>query len=116
MTGSSFVHEKRGSMTPQRALRVFQARGGKCFCPANDGISEHYGCGRKLTIKDNWRVEHGIALENGGNDEDAGLYILCEWCWPEKDADDHGQASHGRKMAVKSVVPSAFKKSRWGNR
>lgn len=113
MTGTSFQHSSRGSMTPQRALRIFQARGGKCFCPANDGVREPYGCNRKLTAKDNWRVEHGVAFENGGTDDNDGLYILCEWCWPEKDADDHGQASHGRKMAVNLFVPKAYKRSKW---
>lgn len=112
MTGSSFKHAARGSMTPQRALRIFQHRKATCFCPANDGLRDHYGCGRKLSPKDDWRVEHGIALENGGTDPDAGLYILCEWCWPEKDADDHAQASHGRKMAVKAFVPKRFKQKK----
>ena len=115
MTGTSFTHAKRGSMTPQRALRVFQTRHGVCHCPSNDGITDDYGCGRKLKGSDDWRVEHGVALENGGNDEDVGLYILCEWCWPKKDRDDHSQAAHGRRSAVNAIVPKRFKRSKgWG--
>lgn len=113
MTGTSFTHAHRGSMSPQRALRIFQARGGVCFCPANDIDREHYGCKRKLTPADKWRVEHGIALENGGTDDDSGLYILCEWCWREKDGDDHSQAGHGRRMAVRAFVPSEYRQKRW---
>jgi len=112
MTGRSFVHEKRGSMTAQRALRIFQARGGLCFCPANNIDRSYYGCKRKLTPADNWRVEHGIALENGGTDHDDELWILCEWCWPVKDADDHGQAADGRGMAVRHIVPRHYRQKR----
>ena len=112
MTGSSFTHAKRGSMTPQRALRIFQARDGRCYCPANNIDREHYGCGRKLKPADDWRVEHGIALENGGTDNDENLWVLCEWCWPVKDADDHGQAADGRGMAVKAFVPRRYRQTR----
>ena len=111
MTGTSLQHAKRGSMTPQRALRIFQARGGVCHCPANDGLRKDYGCGRKLGPRDEWRVEHGRALENGGTDDDDDLFILCDWCWPEKDADDHGQAGHGRRMAVNAFVPKQYRKT-----
>ncbi len=109
MTGTSFQHTKRGNMSPQRALRIFQRCGGVCFCPSNDGIREHYGCKRKLRPNDIWRIEHGMALENGGDDDDEGLYVLCEWCWPEKDRDDHGQAAHGRRMAVRAHVPKEYR-------
>lgn len=112
MTGTSFQHVKRGSMTPQRALRIFQARGGRCYCPANDASRDHYGCGRKLRPQDQWRVEHGIALVNGGDDDNAGLYILCNWCWPDKDKDDFELAGHGRRMAVKHNVPKEYRQSK----
>lgn len=111
MTGTSFVHEKRGSMTPQRALRIFQARGGVCHCPANDNRPA-YGCGRKLGPRDDWIVEHGRAFENGGTDDDENCFIICDWCKPAKDADDHALAGHGRRMATKHSVPKRFKTKR----
>ena len=101
MTGSSFVHEKRGSMTPLRALRIFEACGGKCA-----------KCQRKLTASDSWDVDHVTALCNGGTDEDSNLQVLCDWCHGDKTADDVAQAAKGKRMAAKAFVPKRFKKSR----
>lgn len=101
MTGTSFQHAPRGSMTPQRALRIFQARGGHCA-----------DCKRKLGPQDDWDVDHVIALENGGTDDDSNLQVLCEWCHKPKTADDHGKAAKGRRMAVKHQVPRKFKQRR----
>lgn len=104
MTGSSFVHATRRSMTPLRALRIFEERGGRCYL-----------CERKLTAADDWEVEHRIALENGGTDEDDNLFIACTWCHKPKTADDHAQAAKGKRMAAKSLVPKRFKKTKgWG--
>lgn len=104
---NSFTHEKRRSMTPQRIARVFQLRGGRCGDP--DLGEKNWGCGRKLGPSDDYRIEHSVALENGGTDDEANLYISCEWCWPDKDADDHSTAGHGRRMATKHCVPKRFR-------
>lgn len=101
MTGSSFQHAKRGSMTPQRALRIFQAADGRCHI-----------CKRKLGPADDWEVEHVIALENGGTDDDANLAPACSWCHADKTTDDHAQAGHGRRMAVKAFVPRRYRQKR----
>jgi 5-methylcytosine-specific restriction enzyme A len=103
MTGTSFVHAKRGSMTPQRALRIFQRDKERCQGP----------CERPLKLADDWHVDHVIALENGGSDDDDNLQVLCDWCHGQKTGDDHEQAGKGRRAAVKHVVPSRFKRSRW---
>ena len=102
MTGTSFQHAKRGSMTEQRALRIFQERGGVCAGP----------CERKLGPRDDWDVDHIIALENGGTDDDSNLQILCDWCHKPKTAADHSLAGHGRRMATKHSVPKRFKQKR----
>jgi len=101
MTGSSFTHAKRGSMTPQRALRIFQAADGRCHI-----------CKRKLGPADDWEVEHVIALENGGTDDDANLAPACSWCHADKTTDDHAQAGHGRRMAVRAFVPKKYRQKR----
>lgn len=102
MTGTSFQHAKRGSMTPQRALRVFQACGGRCHI-----------CKRKLGPSDDYAIDHVIALENGGTDDDANLAPCCDWCHDgTKTPADHAQAGHGRRMAAKAFVPRRFKKSK----
>jgi len=101
MTGTSFVHEKRGSMTPQRRARIFQAAEGRC-----------YRCKRKIGPSDDWDCEHVVALENGGTDDDDNIKPCCEWCHAPKTADDHALAGHGRRMATKHVVPKRFKQKR----
>lgn len=97
-----FTHEARGSMTPQRRARVFASVDGKC-----------HKCSRKLGPADFWIVEHLHALERGGSDHDENLGITCEWCLPEKNAEDHAEAGHMRRSYTKHVVPSKFKQSRW---
>lgn len=104
MTGTSFTHAHRGSMTAQRALRIFQARGGVCA---------ECGPKRKLRPADDWIVDHIIALENGGTDDDENLQILCDWHHSKKTADDHAQAGHGRRMAVRAFVPKRYRQKRW---
>lgn len=99
---SPFHHVPRGSMSPQRRARVFSAVGGKC-----------HRCTRKLGPSDFWIVEHLHALECGGTDDDSNLGITCEWCLPEKNAEDHAEAGHIRRSATRHTVPSAFRKSRW---
>jgi len=102
MSGHSFTHAKRGSMTPQRVLRIFQAHGGKCHV-----------CKRKLGPADSYDIDHVIARENGGSDDDTNLAPICEWCHDKiKTPDDHELASHGRKMAVKRDVPKKFRQSK----
>jgi 5-methylcytosine-specific restriction endonuclease McrA len=98
---NSFEHARRGSMTAQRVLRIFQANEGKC-----------YRCQRKLGPRDGYDIDHIIALENGGTDDDANLAPCCDWCHTEKSADDHSQAGHGRRMAAKAFVPAKFRRSK----
>ena len=75
------------------------------------------GCGRRLGPGDRWRAEHGDALENGGTDEDENIGISCEWCWPEKDSDDHAEHGHDRRVYTKHVVPREHTKSKaWRRR
>lgn len=97
---STFVHHKRGSMTPQRIARIFDANEGRC-----------HRCRRKLYPGDDYDIDHVIALENGGTDEDSNLAPCCDWCHSEKTSDDNALAGHGRRMATKHKVPKRFRKA-----
>lgn len=101
MTQTPWSHEPRKRLTAQDRTRVFMARDGKC------GI-----CSRKLTIGDEWIVEHVLALECGGTNDWANLNVTCGWCKPQKDANDHGQAGKQRQTATKHFVPGSQKHTR----
>ena len=112
---SPFHHEARQTFTPQQRARIYAERGGRCGCPPLG--EKDWGCGRKLGPADKGRVEHSIALENGGTNDSDNLWVCCSWCWPEKDADDHAMAAHSRGAYTKHVVPKQFQRSRaWGRR
>lgn len=96
-----FAHHKRGAMTPQRRARIFAAADGRC-----------HKCTRKLGPADDWDCDHIIALENGGNDDDANLAPCCDWCHDDKTADDHAAAGKGRRRFTKHTVPKRFQRSR----
>ena len=98
---SAFVHDKRIRRTAQQRAAIFLSRGGQC-----------YKCTRKLGPADDWDLDHIIALENGGTDDDANLAPCCDWCHTDKTADDHAMAGHGRRMATKHCVPRRFRKGR----
>tara|TARA_R110000868_G_scaffold91230_7_gene253071 strand:- start:498 stop:806 length:309 start_codon:yes stop_codon:yes gene_type:complete len=96
---SSFTHATRRSMTPLRALKIFEMGGGKCAC-----------CGRKLKAGDDWDIDHVMALCNGGTDDDTNMQVLCSWCHTDKTSDDVAQAAKGKRMAARQFVPKRFKK------
>lgn len=102
-----FEHVPRRKFTPQQRAKVFAENDGRCGW-INAG--KHEGCGRRLSPADRWRIEHGNALEKGG--DNTGLGISCEWCWPAKDAEDHADAGHFRRVYTKHNVPSEFRRSR----
>lgn len=101
MTTSTFQHAKRGAMTAQRRARIFESSRGRCAV-----------CSRMLGPADDWDVDHAIAIENGGTDDDSNLRVVCDWCHADKTADDHALAGHGRRMATKNSVPKRFRKAR----
>ena len=105
MTRSAFHHEPRARLTDQQRAKLFLARGGKCHL-----------CHRKLGPADDWILEHVIALENGGTNENANLDITCAWCRPAKDAKDHGRAAKARAVATRHVVPRKRKEKPRGFR
>lgn len=98
-----FRHAKRGAMTPQRMARIFADRDGRCHI-----------CTREIRPGDDWQVDHVIALEAGGSDEDDNLAPACDHCHSEKTKDDHSTAGKGRRRYSKHVVPKReFRSSSW---
>ena len=96
-----FQHVKRRIFTAQERAKVFADRAGHC-----------HRCQRKLGPADKWILEHLIALENGGTNEPENLEVTCNWCEPEKTAEDHAKAGHARRSYTKHNVPSEFRRSR----
>ncbi len=96
-----FSHHQRGSMTPQRRARIFAAADGRCW-----------RCTRKLGPADDWDVDHKLALERGGTDDDANLAPCCDWCHEEKTSDDHKEAGKSRRSFTKHAVPKRFRKGK----
>ena len=95
-----FFHDSR-KMSPQRRARLFLLLGPNCAV-----------CTVKIRPGMDWDLDHILALENGGKDEDENLQVLCIHCHEQKTSDDHGLAGHGRRMATKHVVPKRFRKGK----
>ena len=99
MTRSPWHHDPRQRLSEKQAAKLFLERHGCCR-----------ECGRKLGPKDGWIVEHIIALECGGSNDWENLGITCDWCKPQKDAKDHGQAAKQRDTATKHLLPRKLRK------
>lgn len=97
-----FKHHKRGSMSDQRRARLFAMHGPRCA-----------DCTRKMGPGDDWDLDHVLALEKGGTDNDENFQVLCEVCHAKKTGIDHADAGHMRRAYTKRVVPKRFKTSRW---
>lgn len=99
---SPWHHEPRIVLSEQKTAKLFLERGGCCHM-----------CKRKLYAGDQWIVEHLIALENGGTNDWSNLGITCSWCKPIKDADDHKNAGHSRRMVTRHIIPKSLRKTKW---
>lgn len=75
---------------PRVRLRVFERAEGRC-----------HSCGRKINAGESWTLEHLQALINGGENREKNLGVTCNWCLPEKNAED---------VAVKKKNASVRKK------
>lgn len=102
---NAFVHEPRQRLGDRDRAKLFLERGGCC-----------HRCTRKLGPKDDWIVEHLVALENGGTNAWDNLTVTCSWCKPAKDGEDHKAAAHSKRVSVKHVVPKKRREKRGGFR
>lgn len=74
-----------------------------------DGCCEE--CGRRLGPADTWFPDHIKALINGGENREANLRVICEWCHPEKTRQDVAEKSVVYEKRAKHI--GAKKKRPW---
>lgn len=77
---------------PRVQVRVFEACKGRCG-----------QCGRKVSRRKDYIIEHLIALINGGKNAEGNLGITCTWCKPAKDAVDVSIKSKGARIRAKAI-------------
>lgn len=95
----AFRNVPRKNFTDQQRAKIFLDRGGKC-----------HKCARKLTVGDDWILEHVTALQNGGDNADRNMAVTCVWCLPGKNKEDAGKAAKGRAVATSLIVPNKHRK------
>lgn len=84
---------KRGSMTPARRLRIWEAHKGICCL-----------CGKKIDgVRDKWTVEHLRALGLGGEDTDANCAPAHEACRRGKDKVDVSAIAKAKRVKAKHL-------------
>jgi len=95
---------KRSKMTPSRALRIFEAHKGICVLS-----------GLRIGPRDDWFIEHIIALELGGKDEESNMGPALYVRKAKKDAADHSAAAKSKRIKQRHLgirKPSRFPASR----
>ena len=92
---------ERRPMTKQRRVRIFLSRNGICCL-----------CGRQIRAHaEEWFVEHPLALNLGGSDDDSELHPAHVKCKPEKDRADAALIAK-RNTAIDKTCADRPKKSR----
>lgn len=79
---------------PRVRVRVFERCGGKC-----------HRCQRKIRPGEGWTLEHLIALINGGRNAEDNLSVTCDWCLPEKNAEDVAEKAKTYAVKAKHLLP-----------
>lgn len=96
MTGRSlpeWVGKSLDEAVPRRVrVRVFTLADGYCA-----------RCTRKILKSDKWICDHVQALINGGENREANLQVLCEWCDKPKTYFDVSMKSKSYKRRAKHV-------------
>lgn len=75
-------------MAPQRVLRIWEKHRGVCCL-----------CGARIDgTRSTWIIEHIIALELGGADDDANCGPAHATCAAVKTSDDHARAAKAKRQ------------------
>ncbi|MDW9726349.1 HNH endonuclease [Sinorhizobium meliloti] len=84
---------KRGTMSPMRRLRIFEAHAGLCCL-----------CGGRIDgVREKWTVEHLRALGLGGADDDANCGPAHEDCRRQKDKADVKAIAKAKRVKAKHL-------------
>ena len=83
----------RQKVTKSRALRIWEQRNGICV-NCNDPID---------AVREDWFIEHLIALELGGTNEDKNLGPAHTRCKKDKDAADHKAAAKAKRAKARHL-------------
>lgn len=84
---------KRGSMSPMRRLRIFEAHGGRCCL-----------CAGKIDgVRQKWTIEHLIALGLGGKDDDENCAPAHDTCRRDKDKFDVAAIAKAKRIKAKHL-------------
>lgn len=94
------------AIPPRVRVRVFDRAGKACQM-----------CSRPIRGGDGWQADHIVALKNGGENREANLQCLCEWCHKAKTAGDVAEKSRVYRKRAKDLgirPKSRFANSRSG--
>ena len=80
----------RGTMSPTRRLRIFEAHAGRCCL-----------CEQKIKAGDTWTIEHLRALGLGGADTDDNCAPAHEQCRRLKDKADVSDIARAKRRKAK---------------
>ncbi|QRY69152.1 HNH endonuclease [Ensifer sp. PDNC004] len=84
---------RRGTMSPMRRLRIFEAHGGRCCL-----------CEGKIDgVRQKWTIEHLIALGLGGKDDDGNCAPAHEECRRGKDKLDVTAIAKAKRIKAKHL-------------
>jgi len=83
----------RRQLSPRQRLAVWERCEGRCHGP----------CGRLLRPGDVWQADHPRALGLGGPDDPTILVILCEWCFPAKNAADTRAIAKAKRGKIRHI-------------
>lgn len=83
----------RRKLSTRERLAVWEKCKGICQGP----------CGRKLTPSDQWQADHPRALGLGGDDNPDLLVVLCEWCFPTKNANDASRIADAKRQKARNI-------------
>lgn len=80
------------AIPPRVRARVFEAADGRCTL-----------CTRKIAAGDRWQADHIVALVNGGENREANLRCVCDWCHRKKTRADVAEKATVARVRAKHI-------------
>lgn len=99
-----FIRQNRVEFTDGQKLAIWERSGHRC-----------QGCGRPMQAWEPKQFDHVKSLAMGGETTVENGQVLCENCWPEKNADDAREIISADMRAKHHVLGRKKSKfRRWG--